>query len=204
MRILIAEDDATSRLVIQATLQKAGYEVLATCDGLEALSAMQAVDAPRLAILDWMMPGIDGVEVCRHVRARETQNPPYILLLTALSRKEDIITGLEAGADDYVIKPFDRGELLARVRVGERVIALQQALNERIAQLQEALEHIRTLQGILPICAYCKKIRNDEGYWEQVDAYIRAHSDADFTHGICPDCLEKLLAESFPEKEAAT
>ena len=141
-----------------------------------------------------MMPGLDGPQVCRRLREQKEQVPTYIILLTALTGKQDIIAGLGAGADDYVTKPFDRGELLARVGVGERVIALEDALSARVAELEEALSHIRTLQGILPICSYCRKVRDDEGYWQQVETYVRDHSEAQFSHGICPECFEQVWA----------
>jgi len=136
MKILIAEDDSTSRLLLKRVLTGWGYEVTATADGEEALRELLADDAPRLAILDWMMPGIDGVDVCRRVRARETRQPPYIILLTALDEKGDVVTGLEAGADDYVGKPYDPDELRARVAVGRRLVEI----NERLLEAQEALE----------------------------------------------------------------
>ena len=135
MRVLIAEDDLTSRLLLQKVLLSWGYEVTVTKDGSEALQALEAEDAPRLAILDWMMPEMDGVDVCRRVRARETEQPPYIILLTALDDKDSVVTGLEAGADDYVGKPYDPGELRARVEVGRRLLEL----NERLLEAQRAL-----------------------------------------------------------------
>ncbi len=194
MRILVAEDDPTSQLVLQTVLTRAGHEVIAVNDGAEALEAMARPDAPRLALLDWMMPRIDGAEVCRRLRAAEDE-PRYLILLTALGRKEDIVAGLGAGADDYVTKPFHKEELLARVDVGERMLTLQHTLARRVQELETALEQIRTLQGMLPICANCKKIRDDAGYWHQVESYISAHSEAVFTHGICPECLAVLTAE---------
>ncbi len=136
MRVLIAEDDLTSRLLLQKVLLAWGYEVMVTKDGDEALRALEAKDAPRLAILDWMMPEMDGVDVCRRVRVRETEQPPYIILLTALGDKDDVVTGLEAGADDYVRKPYDPGELRARVEVGRRLVEL----NDRLLEAQRALK----------------------------------------------------------------
>ncbi|HDL17870.1 MAG TPA: response regulator transcription factor [Bacteroidetes bacterium] len=197
MNILVAEDDVTSRMVLSRVLTKWGYEVEAVKDGNEALEAFQKKPVPKLAILDWMMPGLDGVEVCRKVRQLNLDHPPYIILLTALGEKENIVAGLNAGANDYVRKPFDRDELLARLRVGERVIELQTALLERVKELQKALEHVKTLQGILPICMHCHKIRNDDEAWERVDMYVEQHSDAQFSHSICPECLEKY----YPEKD---
>src|SRR5260221_9986880 len=118
MRILLAEDDLLSLRRLQATLIGWGYDVAAATDGAEALRLLQAKDAPRLMILDWMMPGLDGLEVCREVRAMPLAVPAYILLLTARGGKEDIVEGLDAGADDYLTKPFDLEELRARLRVG--------------------------------------------------------------------------------------
>jgi two-component system cell cycle response regulator len=148
MRVLIAEDDVTSRLLLTRVLESWGYEVTATKDGAEALQALQAEDAPRLAILDWMMPGMDGVDVCRRIRARDTLQPPYVILLTALGDKESVVTGLQAGADDYVGKPYDPDELHARLEVGRRLVEL----NDELLEAQHALEILaRTdvLTGVL-------------------------------------------------------
>ncbi len=136
MRVLIAEDDATSRLLLKRVLESWGYEVMVTKDGAEAWQALQAEGAPRLAILDWLMPEMDGVDVCRRVRDRETLQPPYIILLTALGDKESVVTGLEAGADDYVGKPYDPDELRARLEVGRRLVEL----NGELLKAQHALE----------------------------------------------------------------
>ncbi|MEO0248372.1 MAG: response regulator [candidate division WOR-3 bacterium] len=191
MKILIADDDAISRRVLEATLRKRGYEVIVSCDGTEAWKVLQSEEAPPLAILDWMMPGLDGIEVCRKVREVFSPTPTYIILLTARGQKEDIVAGLEAGADDYITKPFDRGELLARVQVGERVVQLQRNLADRVRELEDALSQVKQLQGLLPICSYCKKIRDDQDYWEQVEDYISKHTEVQFSHGICPDCYEQ-------------
>jgi DNA-binding response OmpR family regulator len=193
VRILIAEDDPVSRRLLEATLSKWGYEVINTEDGLQAFEVLRRPDAPSLAILDWMMPGMDGAEVCRRARGLGAGRLLYIILLTAKSRKEDIVLGLTAGADDYVIKPFDRAELKARIDCGERVLRLQADLADQVKELELALENVKLLQGLLPICCYCKKIRNDDNYWQQVDSYISEHSEAQFTHGICPECRDKIV-----------
>ncbi|MBW2737700.1 MAG: response regulator [Deltaproteobacteria bacterium] len=195
MKILIAEDDITSRVLLKHMLTKWGYEVVVTKDGNEAWEALRAENAPRLAILDWMMPGLDGVEVCRKVRQLDVSNPTYIILLTSLNRKKDIVAGLEAGADDYIGKPYEADELHVRVKVGKRVAALQSALVEQVHSLREALAHVKTLQGILPICMHCHKIRNDQQSWEKLEKYIAKHSDAQFSHGLCPECLEKYYPD---------
>lgn len=182
-----------SRRLLEATLAKWGYEVVVTCDGLQASAALQGAGAPPLAILDWMMPGLDGVEVCRRARSTHSPAPPYLILLTAKGRREDVITGLEAGANDYITKPFDREELRARVQVGMRIVELQHSLADRVHALEEALARVKQLHGLLPICSYCKKIRDDQNYWQQVENYISQHSEAQFSHSICPDCYERLV-----------
>jgi phosphoserine phosphatase RsbU/P len=200
LRVLIADDDPVSLRVLEAFLIRWGYEVRRAGSGSEALEMLAANDAPRLAILDWMMPGLDGVEVCRRLRATPSGLPLYLIVLTAKGGSEDVVEGLEAGADDYLTKPFHREELRARIQVGERVLALQSKLSERVRELEAALAKVRTLQGLLPICSYCKRIRNDHNYWEQVEHYIGEHSGAEFSHGICPDCFAQHVA---PELDKA-
>jgi phosphoserine phosphatase RsbU/P len=191
MRILIADDDITSRRMLSAVLERSGYELTVTVNGREAWEVLQEPDAPKLVILDWMMPEMDGIEVCRRVRALETDCPPYIIMLTSKGEIEHVIAGLGSGTDDYLIKPFQLAELHARIEVGRRTVALQERLNQKVRELQEALEHAKMLQGLLPICSFCKKIRNGQGNWQQLEIYIRNHSGAEFSHGICPVCLEK-------------
>jgi DNA-binding response OmpR family regulator len=193
MKILIAEDDPISRRVLEATLLKWGYELTIAHDGAQAWAAMLEDETLSLAILDWMMPGLDGLEVCRRVRQTSRYIAPYIILLTAKSGKEDIVSGIEAGANDYLTKPFDRDELRVRVRVGERMIELQMSLAERVRELETALAKVNQLQGMLPICSYCKKIRDDQNYWQKVENYITEHSEAQFSHGICPDCYAEVV-----------
>jgi phosphoserine phosphatase RsbU/P len=195
MKVLIAEDDAVSRRLLQAALSKWGYEVIVTANGKDAWAALQQPDAPSLLILDWLMPEMDGVEVCREARQSVAHKSAYIILLTSRGSKEDIVKGLEAGADDYVTKPFDHGELRARVQVGTRVIQLQNALAARVTELEEAIASVKQLQGLLPICCYCKKIRDDGNYWHRVENYITGHANVRFSHGICPDCTDKLKAD---------
>jgi DNA-binding response OmpR family regulator len=193
MKILIAEDDAISRRVLKARLINWGYEVIESRDGKEAWTAIQQQPSPLLAVLDVMMPGMSGFEVCEATRKREHDIPPYLILLTTKNRREDVRTGFAAGADDYLTKPFDPDELLARVRVGARMLALQNRLSEKVRQLEDALGQVKHLQGILPICGYCKKIRDDRNYWQRVENYITDHSEAQFSHSICPDCYETVV-----------
>lgn len=199
MKILIAEDDAISRRVLEVTLTRFGYDVVVAADGAQAWDLLEREDAPRMIILDWMMPGIDGIELCRRLRSTPSSTPPYIILLTAKSSKEDIVIGLDAGANDYLTKPFDRAELRARVQVGAQVLALQGKLSERVRELEDALTQVKQLEGLLPICSYCKKIRDEQNYWQRVDSYLSEHTDVMFSHGICPDCYSDVVQPQLDE-----
>ncbi len=193
MDILIAEDDPVSRRLLEVTLQKWGHIVRVAADGTAAWDILSAENPPPLAILDWMMPGLDGLSLCRRIRAAPRLAGTYVILLTARAERKDLIAGLESGADDYVPKPFDRDELQARVNVGLRVLALQQSLAARIRELEQAMHRVQQLQGLLPICCYCKRIRDDSNYWQQVEEYLAACSGAQFSHGICPHCYETVV-----------
>ncbi len=181
MRILIADDDRMSTLMLRRTLEQWGYEVLVAHNGAEAWDRIIGGEPPALAIVDWMMPEVDGIELCRRIRATPPPSPVYVILLTARTDRRDLVAGLEAGADDYLTKPFDPDELRARIHVGQRTLALIASINR--------------LTGLLPICSYCKRIRSDKDYWEQVDSYIADHTGARFSHGICPSCLVKVMEE---------
>jgi len=207
MRILIAEDDPETSRLLRALLVKWGYEVVATRDGREASTALQAEGAPRLAILDVMMPYMSGIEVCQRLRQTPEHAGLYVILLTARTSKDDTVAGLAAGADDYITKPFDIQELRARVQVGVRIIELQESLAERVRELEDALSQVKQLRGLLPICSYCKKIRDDQNYWQKVESYLSEHSTARISHSVCPDCyadfvkpeLEKLHRRQEPQ-----
>jgi CheY-like chemotaxis protein len=193
MRILIAEDEPVSRRLLQKSLEGWGYETELCSDGLQAWETLQQADAPTIAVLDWMMPGMDGPDICRGIRESGQPRQPYLILLTGRTRMQDIVTGLKAGADDYLTKPVDRDELEARLGVATRIVQLQQRLALRVSELEQALSRVRQLQGLLPICAYCKRIRDDQNYWNQVETYIAEHLDIRFSHGICPSCLEAVM-----------
>ena len=195
MQVLIAEDDRVTGEILVRALQRWHYNTTLVGDGLKAWELLRAATEPTLAILDWMMPEIDGPDVCRRVRQELPLANMYLLLVTARESRGDVVAGLDAGADDYIIKPFDPEELRARVAVGLRVLGLQQKLAERVAELQVALTSVKQLHGLLPICSYCKRIRGDDQYWQQVEGYIAEHSDAQFSHGICPACYATVSAE---------
>lgn len=191
MRVLIAEDDADSFELLATLLNSFGYEIVGVDNGDDALKILQGPDRPMLAILDRVMPGMSGVDVCRKLREQQSDNPTYIILLTALSKESDIVDGLNAGADDYITKPYDFYELNARIGVGLRVVELQASLNNRVKELEQALGHVKTLQGILPICMNCHSIRNDQESWQQLDDYLSQHADVQLSHGVCEKCLKE-------------
>ena len=198
MRILVAEDDPVTRRILEATLSRLGWDVIPAPDGDAAwriLENLEGKNAPELAVLDWMMPGMTGVEICRKLRGTPGFELMYVILLTSRSEKEDIAAALAAGANDYITKPFDPIELEARVRVGERMVKLQTALAARVVELEDALSHVQRLQGLLPICSYCKMVRNETNYWQQVEAYLTSNSDLRLTHSVCPTCFERVMRE---------
>jgi sigma-B regulation protein RsbU (phosphoserine phosphatase) len=196
--ILVAEDDSVTRRLLESTLGRLGWDVIPTADGTAAWHALETLrgkDAPELVILDWMMPGMDGIQICRKLRTTPGFELIYIILLTSRGEKEDLAMGLMAGANDYITKPFHPSELESRVRVGLRMVKLQTSLAARIHELEEALGEVKRLQGLLPICSYCKKVRNEENYWQQVESYLSAHSEIKLTHGVCPDCYARMMKE---------
>jgi DNA-binding response OmpR family regulator len=155
---------------------------------------MQGPSAPAMAVIDWNMPGMDGLTICQELREMPALAAMYVILLTSNKEQKDVVAGLESGADDYIVKPFDWNELRARLRIGARIVGLQQTLAARVSELQVALANVRTLSGLLPICAYCKRVRDDKDFWQQIEQYVGDHSQAEFSHGICPECLDAQLS----------
>ena len=188
MRALIADDDKIAATILSRALIRSSFEVSIAHDGESAWRVIQE-KAPHLAIVDWMMPALDGPALCRRIRADPATAGMYLLLLTSRDSREDVVTGLDSGADDYLIKPVDPEELRARLQVGARVLTLQEHLAARVTELEAAVSTVKRLQGLIPICSYCKRIRSDSNDWEQLETYISEHSDAQFSHGICPPCL---------------
>jgi DNA-binding response OmpR family regulator len=193
MRVLVADDEVVTRRVLESTLLSWEYEVCTATNGSEALGILENGPRPDIALLDWMMPEKEGPDVCRIIRSRPQTVPIYIIMLTSLGGRQNIIQGLQAGADDYITKPFDRDELRARLGVGRRMVELQRSLADRVQQLEEALGRVKQLQGLVPICSYCKKIRNDSNYWQHLETYLSEYSGAQFSHGICPECYESIV-----------
>jgi len=199
----VADDGEAARLLASMVLQRAGFAVHVAENGRQALAMLTAENGPKLALLDWMMPGLDGPEVIRRVRRIDSPTPPYLILLTSRDASADIVAGLEAGANDYLTKPVNREELVARLSVGIRVLELQDALAERVRSLEVALGNVKLLQGLLPICSYCKSIRNDQNYWQQVETYFHSHAGMQFSHGHCPSCYERYIKPELDALEDA-
>lgn len=196
MRILIADDDAVTARRLQVLAEAWGYEPIVTSDGPSTLRLLESASAPRLMLLDWVMPGIAGLQICGTLRQRADGETFYIIMLTARRAHEDMVAGFEAGVDDFLVKPFDADELRGRLKAGARIVGLQQRLANQLEQLTAATANIKTLSGMLPICGYCKSIRDDSNYWHQLEEFVSSHSHAEFSHGICPTCLDKAVRES--------
>lgn len=192
--ILIVDDVPNNIKVLGAILKELNCRLAAATNGVQALEIIEE-EKPDIVLLDIMMPQMNGYDVCEKVK----QNPELvdipILFLTAKTGTEDVVKGFELGALDYITKPFKAKELLARVKMQLDLKTSRDNEKRLIKELKEALEQVKKLSGLLPICANCKKIRNDKGYWEQVEVFISEHSDAKFTHGICPDCEKELFPD---------
>lgn len=178
MKILIAEDEVVARTVLSRALNRLEHEIVATRDGVQAWAAFQKDYFPVL-LTDWVMPEMDGLELTRTVRRVHRDQYTYIIMLTSLSGRANYLEAMQAGVDDFLNKPFDEEHLVTRLHVAERVLGLRQ--------------HVKTLEGLLPICAYCKKIRDEKNQWQPIERYIAPRSEARFSHSVCPECYEKVI-----------
>lgn len=179
MKILAVEDDPVALAVLKRALRKLGHEVVAVKDGHAALEYL-ASDPVRVVVSDWLMPEVDGLELCRRVRSRLGSDYVYFILLTGQQPSEDNQReAIEAGVDDFLQKPLQMQEIWMRLRVAERIVHFA--------------TQVRQLEQFLPICGYCKKIRDDSNYWQQIESYINARTGTDFSHSICPDCYDKVV-----------
>ncbi len=215
--VLIVDDNPTNLDLLFDSLSQANFKVLIAKDGQNAIR-QATLAQPDAILLDIVMPGLDGLETCRRLKDRTETNDIPVIFLTALTDTIDKVGGFKAGAVDYITKPFQQAEVLARLETHLTIRSLQKSLQEKnerleqeinerkrveeererlIVELQEALAQIKTLKGILPICAHCKKIRNDEDYWQQIEVYVRDHSEAKFSHSICPDCMKKFYPDYY-------
>jgi len=188
MKILFVDDDPVSRRILTAMVVGLGHDAVVAQDGAEAWTRFQA-ESLDIVITDWMMPELDGLELTRRIRAMPKPRYTYVVLLTALEGRARYLDGMDAGADDFVTKPIDREELHARLRVAERVLGLQREVHQ--------------LQGLLPICSYCKRIRDEAESWSQVEDFVSRRTEAQFSHGICPACYDNHLKPQLERASAA-
>ncbi|HEY2805603.1 MAG TPA: response regulator [Gemmatimonadales bacterium] len=201
VRVLVADDDPTVRLILAERLASWGFDVVTVEDGVAALEALRGPNAPSIALLDWMMPEMNGPEVCRRISSSAMSMGRYLILLTARGGAANVAEGLNSGADDFITKPCDDRELRARLCVAARVVRLENQLHERVAELQEALANVERLEALLPICSYCHSVRHDDDYWQRLDQYV-ARYGVTFSHGICPSCFETHMEPQLASLEA--
>lgn len=195
IRILVVDDTDLLRAGTARVLRQGGYPVDEAATGAECLAKLNSF-RPDLVLLDVNLPDTNGFEICRMLKGQSHSNKVYVMMLSASKTSpDDRSEGLEIGADGYMVRPISNRELLAWVRAMERIIQAERERDRLVGELQEALANIKVLRGLLPICSHCKKIRDDKGYWKQVEVYIREHTEAEFSHGLCPDCVRKLYPE---------
>jgi DNA-binding response OmpR family regulator len=199
--ILVVDDEPVTLFATARLLRSAGYPVLEADSGAGCLNLARE-KKPDLILLDVQLPDMLGYEVCRQIKADAELRQSYVVLLSGVMTSSDNQSeGLEIGADGYLTRPIANRELLARVQAMVRIITAERERDLLIKKLQEALATIKTLSGMLPICSSCKKIRDDQGYWEEVELYVKKHSTAEFTHGICPACFKRLYGDINIEEE---
>ena len=198
-RILVVDDNPANLDVMTGVLEPEGYDLAVATSGEQALKVADRF-RPDLILLDVMLPGMDGYETCRKLKETPEISAIPVIFVTARRETEAIVKGFRCGGQDYIAKPFRREEVLARVRTHARMRRMVREQERLIERLRESLAQVRTLRGLLPICAACKKIRDDEGYWHQIEAYIQAHTDVDFSHGVCHDCACRLYPDYFKKE----
>jgi sigma-B regulation protein RsbU (phosphoserine phosphatase) len=201
MKILVAEDDAATRAILVRQIDRLGHDALPAADGDEAWRLFLS-EPVEILVTDWVMPGLSGLDLCRRVRGAADRSWAYVLLLTGKTGTEDVVEGLDAGADEFMSKPYDAGVLRARLHVGMRLLDLERSLRDRVRDLEAALAEVKTLRGLLPICSYCKQIRTSADAWQAVEAYVAEHSDATFSHGVCPTCYAREVAPAIERVRA--
>jgi len=177
VKVLVVDDDAMMRVLVKGTVSQLGHDVVVADSGAEAWTHLQKMPAD-LVLSDWIMADVDGLQLCRRIRADVSREYTYVILLTSLSARTHYLTAIEAGVDDFLTKPFDSELLAARLRVAERILGLR--------------HHVKRLETLLPICMYCKKIRDATESWVGVEAYLKQQTSRELTHGICPHCYDNV------------
>ncbi len=193
-RVLVVDDDERSRNGLVRLLQRDGYDVAIANDGQAAIDILLAPDSPQIALIDWEMPRLDGIHVCWAVRSIPSRPYTYIIMVTAKAEAADALAAFSAGVDDFLTKPMDSLQLLARLRCGERVLGLEKRCADRIAELDGALAEVRELKSLLPICMSCERVRNADNEWEGLATYVRENADTDYSRLLCPACVARVGA----------
>lgn len=193
IKILVVDDDPDLLQGTAHVLESDGYTVARASSGEEAIQTAAAF-RPDLVLSDRDMPGMDGLEMCRRLKGHPASADVFVVIISgAHTLTEDQVSGLNSGADGYILRPIGSRELSARVEAFARIVRLTRALQLKNTALEAAMAKVKALSGMLPICSDCKKIRDDRGYWNQVEAYIQSHSEASFTHSLCPQCVQKYF-----------
>ena len=192
-RVLCVDDDPATQVVLSGIIEDAGWQSELALNATGARQALEANPDIQVVLLDWMLPDGSGVDLCRELKAVAGASL-YVILVTVRGAPEDVETGLDAGADDYLVKPVSPVEVRARVRSGFRAAEAQRQLAERLAQLEQALKRVSNLESLLPLCMYCRRINSSET-WQSVEDYLWEHVDVKVSHGCCPDCLSKLTRQ---------
>ena len=207
-KVLVVEDDPFFQRVLQKRLAAEGYQVQSAADGREGMKSIVAWE-PHLVISDWMMPEVDGLELCQSVKTGLRDAAPYFILLTAKGELSDRLLGLETGADDYLVKPCDQAELMARVRAGVRIVGLTRELRETVDRLSRSAPAAGTadpatrIDLLIPICSFCKKVRTGEEQWQEIEEYLAERAKAQFSHGVCPGCRAEQYPSDKPREASA-
>lgn len=188
MKILVAEDEYTTRMMVQVCLENWGYSVESVADGKAAWHILSGKKPPEIAILDWEMPEINGMELCRKIKSMDRNTPIHVIMLTARDSKTDITQGFDAGADDYITKPFNDDELRARIRVAERIVTIQSSLDSSLQELKEALDLVEAFDEPVVICEKCRKIEGYDGSWKDSHDLLKYPVDPRFVQVDCPAC----------------
>ena len=192
--ILVVDDNPDNLKLLAKLLGEHDYKVRLAPNGSHALTTIKK-EAPDLVLLDIMMPDMDGFEVSKRIKSNNGTRHIPIIFISALDQTEDKVKAFSLGGVDYISKPFEEREVLARINTHLTINDLQRQLEKKNSELQKALDEIKTLRGVIPICASCKKIRKEDGSWEQIEVYIKNRSEADFTHGVCDDCAREIYPE---------
>jgi sigma-B regulation protein RsbU (phosphoserine phosphatase) len=195
IKILIVDDDPDMLFATSRVVRSGGYRVLEASCGADCKALAQR-HHPDLILMDVVLPDIEGPTLCQEIKSDPTLQDIFVILISGMKTSSDEQAGgLNSGADGYIARPLSNTELKARVNAMVRILKTERERDQLIIQLKEALSKVKRLSGLLPICQHCKKIRDDKGYWNQIENYIQQHSEADFSHSICQECAQKYYPD---------